>query len=51
MIRALRQRHRVIVIVLAIVLPLLALLALAVRRPIPTMETLPIDRHPTGTEP
>ena len=41
MIRPLRQRHRRIVIALAIVLPVAFAAGLAARRPVPTMGQLP----------
>ena len=41
MIRELRIRHRRMFIIIAIVLPLLVVIGLAVRRNIPPMEKLP----------
>ena len=42
MIRELRQRHRRIVIFLAIALPVLVAIALAARRAMPVMDKLPV---------
>jgi hypothetical protein len=41
MIRPLRRRHRAVVIVLAIVLPVVFAIAIATRKPVPVMPVLP----------
>src|SRR5215831_5168489 len=43
MIRRLRQRHRHIVIVMGVVLPIVFTLGVAARKPAPTMPSLPAE--------
>jgi len=50
MIRALRRRHRTIVSLLAVALPLLGVAGLVARRPIPAQEPLPEALGPSEIE-
>jgi hypothetical protein len=51
MIHSLRQQHRMIVMVLAILLPVLFALSLFVRQPFPTNNRLPVVPHVKGNTP